>query len=92
MEKGKDILNEYGPDGSNPQKPRATRGGVMQARDVNAYQPPQGPTSIGNRGPGLGGDNYGNCGTQGPKAIHKAEGGSVGLHGESKGMGSNRRG
>jgi len=81
MREGRDILNEYGPDRSNPQKPRASRGGVMQARDVNAYQPPQGPTSIGNRGPGLGGDNYGNCGTQGPKAIHRAEGGSPGLHG-----------
>ena len=84
----RDILSEYGRDIPKKQVARAKSGGVKSARDVNRYQPPQGPTSIGNSGPGLGGDNYGNCGTQGPKPIHQAEHGSVGLHGKKHSQGS----
>lgn len=29
------------------------------------YSPPVGPTSQSHQGPGLGGTNHGNCGTQG---------------------------
>lgn len=29
------------------------------------YSPPQGPTSQSREAPGLGGNNHGNCGTQG---------------------------
>lgn len=86
----RDILSEYGKDVSKKMAPKAKSGGIKSARDVHAYKPPQGPTSIGNRGPGLGGDNYGNCGTQGPKAIHHAEHGEVGLHGQKHPKGSQR--
>lgn len=40
-------------------------GGKITPRDVYNYSPPQGPKHIGDRGPGLHGNNYGNCGTQG---------------------------
>jgi hypothetical protein len=86
------ILSEYGPDANKPQAKRARSGGVRSFRDVMGYDQPQGPTSISNRGPGLGGDNYGNCGVQGPKAATPREGGGVGLGGENKGKGVNRRG
>lgn len=46
---------------------RASSGGVREAKPIANYKPPVGPTSIGNRGPGLGGKNHGNCGTQGKK-------------------------
>jgi hypothetical protein len=94
MKQGKDILSMYGRDSHMPQARRASSGGKTMADkcDVMDYQPPQGPTNINNRQVGLGGDNYGNCGTQGQKAIHRAEGGSAGLHGKDRGMGTNRRG
>jgi hypothetical protein len=86
------ILSEYGPDAHKKQAARAKSGGVKAFRDVMGYRPPTGPTSIDNRSVGLGGDNYGNCGVQGPKAMSPREGGGVGLGGENKGMGMNRRG
>ena len=86
------ILSEFGPDSAKPQAARATSGGVKQARDVMGYRPPQGPTSIGNRGVGLGGENLGVCGTQGKYGTGVSESGSPGLHGENRGMGTNRKG
>jgi hypothetical protein len=88
----RDILSEYGKDSNSPMAPRATKGGETSARDVMNYSPPQGPMGImGNNKPGLGGDNCGNCGTQGASSISKSESGSPGLHGDNKGMGTNRR-
>lgn len=34
------------------------KGGITQSKDL-PYCPPQGPTSLGNKGPGLGGSNHG---------------------------------
>lgn len=85
----RDILSEYGPESPMNQRPRATSGGVTQARDVMNYQPPAGPKTLGDRGPGLHADNYGNCGTQ--TGGRRAEtSGSPGNHGSNKGYGTNR--
>lgn len=63
----RDILGEYGPDSPMNQKPRATSGGVTEAKPL-PYDPPKGPMGImGNERPGLGGTNHGNVGTQGKK-------------------------
>ena len=41
-------------------------GGKPEKKDVNNYQPPQGPSNINEpKTPGLHGENHGNCGTQG---------------------------
>ena len=86
----RDILREYGPDSPANQKPRASSGGVTQAKSL-PYSPPKGPIGIGHSGPGLGGVNLGNCGTQG-ESYCETDGpsGSPGLHGNNRGMGSNR--
>jgi hypothetical protein len=86
------ILSEYGPDAKKPQAARASSGGITAARDVNKYRPPQGPTSIGNRKVGLGGDNYGHSGFQGATSCPSKETGGPGLGGKNKGPGVNRRG
>ncbi len=86
------ILSEFGPDANKPQAGRATRGGVERFRDVMGYSPPKGPTSIGNRGVGLGGDNLGCRGTQGKYGVGASESGSPGLGGDNQGMGTNRKG
>jgi hypothetical protein len=89
----RDILNEFGPDAYKPQVARITKNGPEPERDVLRYQPPYGPSSIGNRGPGLGGTNLGNCGTQGPSSDRgDGSSGSPGLGGRNKGMGTNRKG
>jgi len=50
----KDILSHYGRDSTNPQSPRATCGGVKEAKPL-PYSPPKGPTNQMRQGPGLGG-------------------------------------
>ncbi len=55
-----------GPDTSKPQAPRATSGGVKEAKPL-PYSPPKGPTAHMSRTPGLGGTNHGNCGSQGKR-------------------------
>jgi len=59
-----DILSEYGKDSSTSQAPRATNGGHQEPKDL-PYSPPQGPSGQHQQGPGLHGENHGNCGTQG---------------------------
>ena len=57
-----DILNEFGRDSGAGQKPRATSGGVKEAKTL-PYSEPVGPknkTTVGNNG-----TNYGCCGSQG---------------------------
>lgn len=88
----RDILSEYGPESPNKQVARITSNKSVDERDVLDYQAPQGPKGIGNRGPGLGGENLGNCGTQGTTSTPVSESGSPGLGGRNKGMGTNRRG
>lgn len=87
----RDILSEYGPDSPSHQAARARSGGVTEAKPLR-YSPPQGPIGIGHEGPGLGGDNHGNCGTQGSYDNPSHESGSPGIGGQNMGMGTNRRG
>lgn len=56
----KDILNYYGPNSANVQKPSATCGGVCEAKEL-PYSPPVGPKNINDpKSPGLHGKNHGN--------------------------------
>lgn len=66
MAKSKDILSDYGRDSTNPQRPRATCGGVCEAKPLR-YDPPKGPTNQMRARLGLGGTNHGSCGTQGKR-------------------------
>jgi hypothetical protein len=84
------ILSEYGRDANKPQVPRATKGGITRARDVNNYQKPQGPTSISNKRVGLGGENFGYCGSQGHHHAPGGQSGGPGLGGERKRKGSQK--
>lgn len=61
--KSDDILSEYGRGTSQPQVAPATSGGVTRAKEL-PYDPPTGRAGS-HMGPGLGGDNHGNSGTQG---------------------------
>lgn len=58
-----DILNEFGPDSSQPQESRATNGGQQSPKPI-PYSPPKGPSGQMRQGPGLDGTNHG-YGTQG---------------------------
>lgn len=58
-----DILSEYGPSSSQPQRERASNGGQCGCKDL-PYSPPVGPKGQMHSGPGLGGTNHGNSGTQ----------------------------
>lgn len=60
----RDILSDYGSDVSHPQAGRATNGGQCDPKPI-PYSPPQGPSGQMRQGPGLGGTNHGQCGTQG---------------------------
>ncbi len=90
----RDILSEYGPDSPSPQAARLTRNGPEPHRDVRNYQPPVGPMGISKEGPGLGGNNYGNCGTQQRSSIAPRESGMPGIshNGSHHGHGTNRKG
>lgn len=65
-------------------------GGDMTPKDI-PYSPPVGPTNINDsKSPGIHGDNCGNCGTQEATSTGGQSSGSVGLHGDSHGTGTNR--
>ena len=55
---------------------------IADKRDVNNYSPPMGPKNIkdGN-GPGLHGDNYGCCGSQGSYSTSAQSSGAPGQRG-----------
>lgn len=58
----KDILNEFGPNSSQPQVGSASDGGKMSPKEL-PYSPPVGPknkTDVGKSGV-----NHGCCGSQG---------------------------
>ncbi len=59
----KDILGQYGPERKSG--PRATNGGKIEPKPL-PYCPPVGPKNQ-TKGPGIGGTNHGNCGTQGKR-------------------------
>lgn len=91
----RDILSEYGPESaSDAPAPALSASQGRSQRDVMGYQPPQGPSNIGDsKSPGLHGDNCGNCGSQGYyEEERKQTSGSPGLHGTNRGMGTNRKG
>ncbi len=60
----KDILSYYGPDVK--QSGSSAKGGICEAKPL-PYSPPTGPKGIDHKSVGLGGTNYGNCGTQGKR-------------------------
>lgn len=61
----RDILSEYGPESSQPQREVSHDGGKLTPKDIN-YSPPVGPQGINDpKGPGLHGENCGNSPGQG---------------------------
>jgi hypothetical protein len=56
-------------------------GGKTGERDVMNYREPVGPKRNYPAAPGLGADNYGNCGTQGPYGGGAASSGAPGQRG-----------
>jgi hypothetical protein len=80
-----DILSQYGPGTSQPQRPVSKCGGVLpgDTKDVRNYSPPMGPKGITqSQSPGLHGSNAGN--TNGPD--------NGGSHGGSPGLGGTNHG
>ena len=60
------IFPGFGSSSATSQAPRATNGGKQTPKPI-PYSPPKGPTNQMQKGPGLGGTNHGNCGTQGKR-------------------------
>lgn len=61
----RDILGEYGPESSQPQRAPASNGGQCDPKPM-PYSPPQGPSNINDpKSPGIHGTNYGNNVNQG---------------------------
>lgn len=59
----KDILNMYGPNSSQPQAGRLSGCDQAVPKEMN-YQTPTTDVNHYRQSPGLGGNSYGNCGTQ----------------------------
>lgn len=77
----RDFLGEYGPDRSNSGSRGSNQGRTM--RDVNNYRPPQGPTNITDpKSPGLHGNNYDYCGSQGKASLPAGSSGRPGIGGK----------
>ena len=75
----REILSEFGPDANKPQAPRATCGGVLEAKTL-PYSTPVGPTTFSHSGPGLAErNNYGNAGSQGKYGLPIATSGAPGV-------------
>jgi len=70
-------------------------GGKPNCGDVNRYSEPVGPKRGYPAAPGLGADNYGNCGTQGGGGGSASTGGGVGIvrnGGENRGTSGGQQG
>jgi hypothetical protein len=87
------ILGEYGPDTPKPQAPRIMKNGPADCKPL-PYDEPVGPVGINHCGPGLGGANLGNAGSQGKSSLYgDGSAGAPGitrLGGENEGGGSQR--
>lgn len=70
--------------------PQTRDGGKPNVKDLR-YSPPQGPMDQSRQGPGLGGTNHGNCGTQGETRISDRESGSPGIGGSNHGNSPTQR-
>ncbi len=60
-----DILSQFGSDTPQPQVARASNGGKQTPKPI-PYSPPKAQVPM-KKGPGLGGTNHGNCGSQGKR-------------------------
>ena len=61
----RDILREYGHDIPHREVPKATCGGVCEAKEIPNYKEPVGPKTINDpKTPGIHGTVH-HCGTQG---------------------------
>ncbi len=61
-----EILSKFGGDSRQPQAARASNGGKQTPKPI-PYSPPKGALVPMNKGPGIGGTNHGNCGSQGKR-------------------------
>lgn len=64
-------------------------GGKPNVRPM-PYAEPKGPSNLSRQGPGLGGDNHGQCGTQGSYHESHSESGSPGIGGSRMKAGTQR--
>jgi hypothetical protein len=66
-------------------------GGKPNLKDL-PYSPPMGPKGMSNNSVGLGGTNYGCCGTQGKHSLDATTSGSPGNGGANHGNSPTQRG
>lgn len=81
----KDILSYYGPERSDGYRAKHDgSGGIKSSKDVHAYAEPRGPRNINDpKSPGLHGQNFGYCGSQGEGSLHSETSGGSGLGGST---------
>jgi len=68
-----------------------TRDGGKPNVKPTRYATPQGPTNQMRQAPGLGGENCGQCGSQGMHSNPSTPSGSPGLHGKNEGNRGSQR-